>query len=335
MTQKKTAAPLKGPPFPTTPDQRSGPSLIQRTPEWRAARRELITSTDLPVILGLSPYRSEGELAREKLGTGPDQEQNLQMAIGASLEPLIKTEYERVTGTRLNRVHGLVTHPTIKWAGASPDFRVIGARKLVEAKWTQARRWDDEELPRDVEAQVRWAMGVTGFHDLDVAAIVHGREFRIVHVAHDQATFDGLVTIAEDFRRRMAEGGPFNETKESLKALYPQDDGTVMASDAELDVWVKALLDYKTQVTAAEAEIEAIETAIKTRMAAATRLQGPGWHVSWKRTKDREEVNWRQLAEGLLTTLPEAERAALVSIQTTVKDGPRPFHVTVEKGTKE
>jgi putative phage-type endonuclease len=305
-------------------------ALKQRTPEWRAAKRALVTSTDIPVILGLSPYRSEGELAREKAG-GEEQTPNLQMSVGQALEPLIAQEYERVTGTRLNRVHGLVTHPTITWAGASPDFRVVGARRLVEAKWTQSRRWDDEELPQDVEAQVRWAMGVTGVHEVDVAAIVHGREFRVVHVDHDDATFDGLVVIAEDFRRRMAEGGPFRETKDSVKALYPQDDGSTLLADSQEVRWVDGLLNLRRERDAIEAEIEAIEVAVKQRMADHARLEGPGWAISWKRTKDKETTDWKAVAQGLLTTIKPEEAEALVSLQTMTTPGSRPFKLTTTK----
>lgn len=305
-------------------------ALKQRTPEWREAKRALVTSTDLPIILGLSPYRSEGELAREKLG-GADQEQTLQMAVGQALEPVIAREYERVTGARINRVHGLVTHPTIKWAGASPDARVVGARRLVEFKWTQARRWDDEELPQDVEAQVRWAMGVSGYPEVDVAAIVHGREFRVVHVDHDPAMFDGLVVIAEDFRRRLEAGGPFRETKDSLKALYPQDNGATMLADSQEVRWVDALLNLRRERDAFEAEIEAIEVAVKQRMADHARMEGPGWSISWKRTKDKETTNWKAVAEGLLTTIKPDEAATLIGLQTVTTPGWRMFKLTTTK----
>ena len=43
-------------------------TLEQGSAEWLAARRQMVTSTDLPVIMGLSPYKSEATLAREKLG---------------------------------------------------------------------------------------------------------------------------------------------------------------------------------------------------------------------------------------------------------------------------
>lgn len=307
------------------------PAPRQGSAQWLELRRSLVTSTDLPIILGISPYRSEGELAREKLGQAEPQEATLQMRVGLAVEPLIKDEYERQTGRRLHRFHGLVVHPDLAWAAASPDWRVVGERRLVEGKWTQARRWDDADLPQDVEAQVRWAMGCAGYPAVDVAAVVHGRDFRIVSVDHDTKAFADLVVIAEDFRARLAAGGPFSETKQSLRALYPLDDGTTVSADEAVVAWMGALLALRAQRAQDEQREDELEIRIKDHMATATRMTGPGWTVSWKRSKDSTEVNWRGIAEGLLTTLTTEERDTLLGLHSAVRPGARPFRITMEK----
>jgi putative phage-type endonuclease len=304
--------------------------LKQRSPEWLEARRSMVTSTDMPVILGVSPYKSEATLAREKLGQA-ESPHTLQMDVGTALEPVIAAEYERLTGTRLRRFHGIVKHPTIEWAAASPDWRRQGARYLVEGKTSQAKRWDGSEVPQDVEAQVRWAMGCAGYPVSDVAALLYGREMRIWTVEHDAATFDNLVAIAEDFRRRLAAGGPFSEDAASIKAAYPTDDGSEVTADAELEEAMLELLRLRALKSEAEEACERIETAVKARMATATRLVGTGWTVTWKRTKDAEMVDWKSIADGLLRQLPEPERTAFVGMHTTVREGFRPFRVVVSK----
>jgi putative phage-type endonuclease len=178
-------------------------SIRQGTDDWLAARRSSVSSTDLAAILGLSPYRSEADLADEKRGTMARSESTLPMRVGLALEPLIKDEYERQTGERLRRVRTLQRHPRIPWAVASPDYAVVGRHKLVEAKWTTSRRWNDG-LPQDVESQVVWCLGVMGWRDADVAALIGGRELAVFHVEYDDDTFAGLVDIATDFRHRWA-----------------------------------------------------------------------------------------------------------------------------------
>jgi putative phage-type endonuclease len=101
----------------------------QGSPEWLAARRSLITATDIAVLMGDSPWKSEADLADEKRGLAPDQEPTLRMRTGLAMEPLIAAEYGRTTGRRLRRFHGLVVHPGIGWAAASPDYRVVGQKR--------------------------------------------------------------------------------------------------------------------------------------------------------------------------------------------------------------
>jgi len=309
-------------------------ALRQGSQEWLAARRELITSTDIPVILGLSPYKSEATLAREKSGVIAPSEASLQMLIGRAVEPVIGVEYERITGFALTRYAGIVRHPQIAWAAASPDWRRKRARYLVEGKNSQSRRWQGDEAPQDVEAQVRWAMGCTGFPVADVAALLHNSELRIFTVEHDQATFDNLVAIASDFRRRLAAGGPFAEDAASLKAAYPADNGAEMVADEELADAIHELLRARAQRADIEAACDRLETLVKSRMGEFARLAGPDFAVTWKRTRDVESTDWKSLADGVLRQLPDEQRQALLGIHTTVRQGCRPFRITVEKGVE-
>jgi len=306
--------------------------IRQGTAEWHEARRASVSSTDLAVILGLSPYRSEWDLAAEKLGTADPIEQTLPMRIGLALEPLIREEYERQTGERLRRVRTLARHPSIEWAVASPDYTVVGKPWLVEAKWSLARRWNDG-LPQDVEAQVMWAMGVTGRRRADVAALLGGTRLEVIPVEYDDDLFEGLLEVAADFRLRLLQGGPFSETLDSLKRRYPSDDGTELVADAETAEAVATLLDVRGRRKALEADDERLEALIKARMAEATTLVGPGWRIHWKQTKEVSTVDWKSVADGLLRTLPETDRTAIVGIHTSVRPGFRPFRL-VEGGSE-
>lgn len=309
-------------------------SAVQGSAEWLATRRASVSSTDVGVLLGLNPWKSEWELAAEKAGTLEAAGSTLPMRVGLALEPLIRQEYERLTGDRLHRVRRLAIHPTIPWAVASPDYRVVGKGSLVEVKWSLSRRWSDG-LPQDVESQVQWCLGVTGLRHCDVAALIGGSELRIYPVEFDDETFEGLLDIAAEFRARMVAGGPFRHSLESLKRAYPSDSGTELPADAETAEAVATLIDVRGRRKALEADEERLEVLVKERMGEASLLVGPGWKVHWKRTKDVATVDWKSVADGLLRTLPETERTALVGIATTVRAGFRPFRVVVEGGTDD
>lgn len=305
-------------------------AVAQGSDAWLAARRALVTATDIPVLLGLSPYKCEADVADEKLN-GTLVEPNLRMRVGSAVQDLIGEEYTRTTGRKVRRYLGLVTHPTIEWAGASPDFRVVGERRLVEAKRSSSRTRFADGLPQDVEAQVAWQLGVSGFPRADVAVLVGDDDLAVFEVEADTALFADLVAIATDFRARLAAGGPFARDTNRIKRDYPSDNGAEMVADTELSEAVTALVALRAQRKDMEVAEERIETAIKARMGDVATLVGQGFRVTWKQTKSVEQTDWKSVADGLLRQLPETEREALVGLATTVRQGFRPFRVTLEK----
>lgn len=306
----------------------------QHTEAWHALRQASIGGSDIPVLLGLSPYRSEASLAREKGGEGqpePDEKQARLFRLGLALEPIIRDEDVLKHGIRIRRINRTHQHPDFPWAIASLDFERVGEKTIVEAKSSRSGRWDGE-LPQDVEAQVRWQLGVAGYPLAHVACLRSGSDLVCYDVEHDPAIFEGLLTVAADFRRRLAEGGPFAENAASVKARYPADDGTTLEADNDIAEAVHALMALRERKRVLDEDDERLETAIKSRMATATALVGADFRVTWKRTKDREEIDWKRLAEPLLARMPETERALLVGQATSVRPGFRPFVLRKAEG---
>jgi putative phage-type endonuclease len=302
----------------------------QRSPEWLAARRELVTATDIPILLGLSPYRCEADLAEEKLGLAEPVESTIRMRIGQALEDLIAETYAAKTGRTVRHSPYLWRSGSIAWAGASLDRRTAG--RLVELKWSGSRSRFGDELPQDIEAQVAWEMAVMDVPICDVATLTVGDDdIRTYTVERNLEEERGLIAIAADFRARLAAGGPFAESNDSLKRRYPRDNGGEMVADAELVATVRRLISLRAQMADLKKSAETDEASVKSRMGEIAALRGPGFHVSWKRTKDRQETDYRALAESLLAPMPETERAALVGPFVTVGEGFRPFRVTLDK----
>jgi putative phage-type endonuclease len=309
-------------------------TIQQGSDEWLAARRELVTATDIPVLMGLSPYKCEADLADEKR-TGSQSPSTLRMRAGLALQDLIGEAYTEQTGKPLQRFRRLVTHPGLTWAGASPDFRVVGEKRLVEAKRSGSRSRFADGLPQDIEAQVIWQEGVTGIPNADVAVMLGDDELQVFSVPFDAGLFDDLVTVAEDFRRRLAAGGPFSRDLNRIKRDYPADNGAEMLADADLDAAVRALVDVRTSRKRLESTEATLETTIKSRMADFAVLRGEGWHATWKKTKDVETTDWKSLADGLLRQLPTDQRAPLIGLHTSVREGFRPFRLVMEKEDPE
>jgi putative phage-type endonuclease len=307
--------------------------LRQGTPEWIEGRRSLVTGTDIPVLLGISPWKCEADLADEKLGIAPPQESTLRMRIGSALEDMILDEYTAETGRRARRYRLMVRHPEHPWAAASPDAGVIGERRLVELKWTGSRIRFADGLPPDVEAQVAWQLGCTGYPVADVAVMTAER-LTVSEQAADPALFADLLAVAEDFRRRLAAGGPFARDGARVRRDYPADNGTEITPDPDVLEAVRALIDIRSSRKRLEDDEDRLMSAIQARMGDAAAMRGPGWQITWKRTKDRTDTDWKSLASGLLNALSETDRQTVVGLHSTVKPGFRPFRLSVGKETE-
>jgi putative phage-type endonuclease len=301
----------------------------QHTPEWHEAKRTLITSTDIAAILGVSPWMSEGDVARHKMGAPEpevDDAQARRMRLGLAMEDVVAGEDEAEHGYKLRHVRRMIISDALPWAGTSLDFERIGQKTIVEIKTTSMPSTDDG-LPERIEAQVRWQMGVAGYPAAHVAILRFGSKLECHDIEHDEEVFQGLVQIAEDFRARLAAGGPFAETKESMRRGYRRDDGTEVVATVEEAKAVGILLDVRRKIAELEETDDKICVALQLRMATAAVMTGDGFRITWKQSKPTNKVQWKDLAEELLSRLPDEDRAPIIESKTTQREGSRPFIV--------
>lgn len=301
----------------------------QHTDEWHEAKRTLITSTDIAAILGVSQYASEGDVARHKQGEPdpePDDAQARRMRLGLAMEDVVAREDEIEHGLRLRHVRRMIISDEYPWAGTSLDFERIGERTIVEIKTSSAREWDGS-LPERVEAQVRWQMGVAGYPRVHVAALLYGSKLECFDLEHDEEVFQNLIIIAEDFRARLAAGGPFNETKDSIRRAFRRDDGTEIIAGQDEANAVGILLDVRRRKAELDEKDDQIVLAIQQRMGSASVMVGQGFKITWKQSKPTRKVAWQKVADDLLAPLSDEDRDAAIAKQTTEREGSRPFIV--------
>jgi len=146
----------------------------QGTAEWAAARSGRITASRIDAVLSRSRDRkSEGATRRNykaqiiaELLTGRPQENgytNKAMEAGLEFEPLARSAYELAKGEFVDLV-GLVLHPSIERAAASPDG-LVGKDGLVQFKCpfpaTHIGYILDGEVPAEYQPQMLWEMACT------------------------------------------------------------------------------------------------------------------------------------------------------------------------------
>ena len=145
--------------------------MKQGSEEWFAARLGKVTASRIVDVLakikaGEAATRAgyRAELVAERL-TGKAQEgfTTAQMRWGTDSEPLARAAYEADTGLLVAEV-GLIDHPEIAMAGASPDGMVSGIG-LIECKCPDTKTHIETILsgaaPQKYIPQMQWQMACT------------------------------------------------------------------------------------------------------------------------------------------------------------------------------
>ncbi|NDE02627.1 MAG: hypothetical protein EBZ91_12965, partial [Gammaproteobacteria bacterium] len=182
---------------------------VQRTPEWFAVRRELLTASDAAAALDVKPFASfrgssRAELLRRKVADAPLD--NMFVVHGQKYEDEARAWACEAMGEKVYDV-GLVRHDDLPWLAASPDG-VTRSGKLIEIKCPLKRAIDPGRVPGHYYPQVQVQMEVC---DMDQTIFVQykpavltadGRPvLDIVVVQRDHAWFQNNVDALHGFWR--------------------------------------------------------------------------------------------------------------------------------------
>jgi putative phage-type endonuclease len=146
--------------------------IEQRTEEWFAARLGKVTASRVADVIaktktGYSTSRDNymAQLVVERLTfTKQESYTNAAMQWGTDTEPFARAAYEATQGVMVEEV-GFVRHPTIEWAGASPDG-LVGDDGCIEIKCpntlTMIETLLSQKVPGKYFAQMQFQLACTG-----------------------------------------------------------------------------------------------------------------------------------------------------------------------------
>lgn len=106
--------------------------IEQNTPEWHAMRKDRIGSSDAPVVMQVSPYKTPYQLWQEKLQLDAPTHQTSAMKRGLDLEPRARAVLEKELGMPL--FPNTKLHNRISWLMASLDAMSFDERTIAEIK---------------------------------------------------------------------------------------------------------------------------------------------------------------------------------------------------------
>lgn len=193
--------------------------------EWLAARRNGVTASEIPIILGLSPWSSPYALYHQKLGNLPEQDgsDDDTMALGRYLEAYIAGRFALLDWWYVGGDgRGLYAHPDRPWQMATPDRLLYdwepdeisetsgfgftrGPVAVLECKIDGGSdEWGDDgtgQIPVHYRAQVLWQMDVMGVTTGYVACLLwQRRKIRVYNLTLDAQAEADLKLMRDEAR---------------------------------------------------------------------------------------------------------------------------------------
>jgi putative phage-type endonuclease len=245
-----------------------------------------IGASEIAAICGLNPFAGPWGIWLRKTGQVPDVEANPNIEWGHRLEPAIRQAYADKTGATMHVPPESMFHHQHSWARATPDAIAVSApqeryplgiwQHLVQAKnvgyWV-GKDWGDAP-PVYVQLQEQWEMAVTALPRADVAALIAGFDFRIYTVHRDDTMIADLLTIAEDFWRKVqARTPPKVDASEACRDHFTRRLQLVQPVELVADAEIESLVgNWKTTRDArkqAERDVEKMRNQVRATMDAA------------------------------------------------------------------
>lgn len=243
--------------------------------EWLEFRIKGIGGSDVAAILGLSPWNTPFSVWAKKTGRVPvEGEENEFMHWGTIMEPILAREFEQVTGKKVRRQNKTFYVPEHPFLRANIDRDVIGEDGILEIKTAteyKSSEWADDNVPVPYQLQVQHYMYVLDRPYCYFAYLVGGHSFGYKRVERDQDAIDIIEPqLIAWWQKHVVEDVPpevdgEDATTAALRAMYPEDDGEVVALEDRFN----ALLENREQLQASIKDTKNAVTSIDNELRAA------------------------------------------------------------------
>lgn len=287
---------------------------------WLEARRNGVTASEIPAILGLSSWSSPYAVAAQKSGLEPDVEETELMRWGRLVEPAVLGAFESDEDHEDQVLAAdpdgwLYQSKATPWFMATPDgaqLRKSGVRGAVECKLAvySAADWRDG-VPPHVAAQAQAQAYVLDVELVSVCVLLEGYKLRFVDLYRDDEWIaDRMLPAAGRFWEALQADLPIpvdghEATERALKAKFPQHQAGLVVdlSESMADIWDRRE-EAKAAKKAAEAEERELGNLVKEAIGEAEAgILPDGRKISWKAHFRREHT----VKEGWVRPLREVK----------------------------
>lgn len=179
--------------------------LDQNTQAWLEVRKKCIGGSDVPSIMGVSPWRTVFQLWEEKLGIcTPDQSKKAYIFWkGHRFEVIARQNRELTIGFDIPSQ--VVQSDQFEWARVSLDCFNLDQRYVGEIKFMGVADWhllkEEKIVPDHYMPQLQYQLFVTGFPELEFIGINEKKQLAMTTVRPDPQTMSQIVKYCQHFWR--------------------------------------------------------------------------------------------------------------------------------------
>lgn len=217
--------------------------------------------SEIPILMGLSPYATPLSLWRRKKGLESAPVETFPMRWGKEAE----TAAIRIVQEQLGLVNWRIwrQYPAADGELAGHIDAVAakqGKRIILEMKVLSSLGAMDA-----YRAQVNAQMGASGIHDARLCIVYMNRELVIEHIEFSQDLYIQQKALAKDFMRRVREDNP--PLLEGLPVKPAAD--TITVQEGDLCMLMQEYQQLRQQLSPIEDRLEAIKNTIKDNLTTA------------------------------------------------------------------
>ncbi len=223
------------------------------------------------------------------------------------------------------------------WMGGSPDAIEVETRTVADSKNVGHRGAEDfgepgtDQMPDYYRAQLEWLMEVLDFDHADLPVLVAGQDYRLFRASRHRPLAAALIEIGEKFwTEHVVKDIPPEVTDSEasrayIRSRFPRDLVPLRDATEEEAISAEQLARIREACDRLEKTKADLEARFKLAIGDAAGIQGEGFRITWKASKDSAKTDWESIARGLKTRATAEEWETLTGLHTRRIDGVRRF----------